>query len=318
MALRARKRIAKGPLGAPSSLLPPVTPEASDTARAMLFALGAFFFLTLMDAFAKALGHRGYDPMQSVWMRYAVNAAILTLIYARHLPRHFKSRHPGLQLARASAQMVAATCFFFAIREIGLAEATALADLNPVIVSLGAGLFLGERLGPHRIFGIALAFAGAMIILRPGTGVIAPGAILALVTAVSFATGMLITRKVRGDSTATSLLWASYIGLAIASLAQPFVWRTPAPADLWLFLAIGLAGTMGQFLMIRAFTMAEASTLAPFGYTGLIFASLWGFMFFGSLPDGFTILGALVIIGAGLYVWWRERRAAQSLHKSPR
>lgn len=305
MALPGLKATARGPAVAPSS-----HPEGDRPGMGIALMLGAFSMLTLMDAFAKLLG-QGYHPLLIVWARFAVNAAVLAFIYRGSLPRRLRSAQPKFQLGRALFQMGAIVSFFYALKHVPLATATALGDLNPVIVTLGAALFLGERLGPHRIFGILAAFMGAMIILRPGFGGLHPAAFLALLAAFSFAGAVLLTRYLRGDSAATSQLWSAFTGLALSSLALPFIWQPIALSDLWVFLGLGLAGSLSQFLLIRAFALAEASTLAPFGYSGLLFASFWGWLMFGQFPDGFTIAGALVIVGAGLYVWSRERRAAR-------
>ncbi|KFE36947.1 hypothetical protein DW2_02275 [Thioclava atlantica] len=305
MALPAIKGTARGPAVAPSA-----HPGSDRPGLGVALMLAAFSMLTLMDAFAKLLGE-GYHPLQIVWARFAVNAAVLALIFRTSLTARLRSAQPGMQLGRALFQIGAIVAFFFSLRHVPLATATALGDLNPVLVTLGAALFLGERLGAHRLFGIGAAFAGAMIILRPGLGGVHPAAFLALLAAFSFAGAVLLTRHLRGDAAATSQLWSAFVGLALSSLALPFVWQPVAPADLWIFLALGLAGSLSQFLLIRAFALAEAGTLAPFGYSGLLFASLWGWLMFGQLPDAYTIIGAVVIVGAGLYVWSRERRAAR-------
>ncbi|MER5170344.1 DMT family transporter [Thioclava sp. GXIMD2076] len=275
----------------------------------MLCVLGAFACFTLMDAMAKGLS-RQYDPVQIVWLRYLSNTLLLVAIFAPRLHRLLPSRQPGLQIARGLMQLATVLLFFTAIQFIGLAEATALADLNPVLVTLGAALFLGEKLGPRRLLGIAAAFCGAMIIIRPGPGVFHWASLLALGTAISFAGGMLITRLIQKDGLITSLLWGAIIGLIGSSLALPFVWR-PISADTLLpILGLGLTGAIGQGFIVKAYSIAEASSLAPLGYTGLIFATLWGIVFFGQYPDLWTVTGALVIVSAGLYVWWRENRRA--------
>ena len=94
-----------------------------------------------------------------------------------------------------------------------------------------------------------------------------------------------------------------------ASLVAPFVWQPIQTGDLWAFVVMGVLGTMAQALLIRAFSLAEAAAVAPFGYTGLIWAGLWGWLFFGAVPDRWTVLGATIIVAAGLYVWTREARA---------
>ncbi|WBL31855.1 DMT family transporter [Sinirhodobacter sp. HNIBRBA609] len=292
-----------GPVAAPSVI--PVNRPGLGIA----LLIGALGFFTLMDAAAKHLG-TGYHPAQVVWARFVVNAALLALIFRARLPRLIRARQPGLQLARALMQLATVILFFWAIRHIGLAEAAALTDLNPVLITLGAALFLGEKLGPRRLLGIAVSFVGAMIIIRPGAGVFEPAALLALAAAFTYAGGALLTRAVRFDSTATSLIWSALAGSIVTSLALPFVWTPIEVQDIWAFVACGALGTVGQALLIRAFSMAEAGTLAPFGYLGLIFSSIWGWLFFDQLPDRWTISGALVIVAAGLYVWAREHRAA--------
>ncbi|PKP61694.1 MAG: EamA/RhaT family transporter, partial [Alphaproteobacteria bacterium HGW-Alphaproteobacteria-8] len=157
-----------------------------------------------------------------------------------------------------------------------------------------------------------------MIILRPGAGVMHPAALLALAAAFTYSAGALLTRALRGDSVATSMLWSALVGTAICSLALPFLWQPIAAADLCLFIGMGLLGTLAQGLLIHAFSTAEAGALAPFGYMGLVFSSLWGFAFFGQLPDRWTVLGAVVIVAAGLYVWQREAQLARAKARAER
>jgi drug/metabolite transporter (DMT)-like permease len=285
--------------------------------KGIALLLLALMMFALMDAAAKTLGAR-YHTGQVVWARFAVNAVVLVLIFRTRLPRLVKSRQPGMQFWRALTQILTVTLFFLSIRYIGLAEAAALTDVNPVLITLGAALFLGERLGPRRLAGIAVAFCGAMIILRPGAGVMHPAALLALAAAFTYSAGALLTRALRGDSVATSMLWSALVGTAICSLALPFLWQPIAAADLWLFVGMGLLGTAAQGLLIRAFSIAEAGALAPFGYMGLVFSSLWGFLFFGQLPDRWTVLGAVVIVAAGLYVWQREAQLARAKARAER
>lgn len=293
-----------GPVAAP----PPVAPMAPG--RGIALFLGALVLFTLMDVAAKRLG-QSYHPAQVIWARFAVNLALVSLVFRGAFLHHARSRQPRLQLLRGVAQMATVTLFFLAIQHIGLAEAAALTDLNPVLITLGAALFLGEKLGPRRIAGIAVSFIGAMVVLRPGAAVMHPAALLALAAAFSYATGALMTRVVRFDSTATSIIWSAMVGTALSSLALPFFWQPVAPADLPLFLACGALGAGGQALLIRAFQATEASALAPFGYVGLVLSSLWGWLFFDQLPDGWTVIGAAIIVAAGLYVWARERAEAR-------
>jgi len=305
-----------GPVPAPSV----VEHKGHGAGAGIALLIGALVLFTLMDAVAKHLGG-SYHPVQVVWARFMVNAAVLVLIFRLRVPRLIRSSQPGVQLVRALTQLATVILFFAAISRIGLAQAAALTDLNPVLISLGAALFLGERLGPRRLIGIGVAFLGAMIVLRPdrmiAAGVVDPAALFALAAAFSYAAGALLTRVVRADGLATSMLWSAFVGGALSSLAMPFLWTPLALADLPIFLALGLLGTAGQGLLILAFSRAEAAVLAPFGYFGLVLSSLWGLIFFGQLPDRWTVLGALVIVAAGLYVWARERASAAQTRTDP-
>nr|WP_247740315.1 MULTISPECIES: DMT family transporter [unclassified Paracoccus (in: a-proteobacteria)] len=285
-------------------------PSGDQQGLGILLICGAVLCFTMMDATAKHLT-QSYHPGQVVWARFIVNVAILVLLFRSRIPALLRTRHPGLQFGRALTQLASVGLFFTSLQFIGLAEATAIMDTNPVLITLGAALFLGERIGLRRVMGIAAALVGAMIIIRPGMGVFQSAALLPLIGAFTYAAGALLTRVVRGDSTATSVLWSALVGATLTSVAVPFFWQPVAAADLWAFAALGLFGTISQTLLIRAFAIAEAGVLAPFGYTGLVWAGLWGWLFFGQLPDRWTIVGAVIIVGAGLYVWSREARIAR-------
>jgi drug/metabolite transporter (DMT)-like permease len=237
---------------------------------------------------------------------------IVAAFLGRGLPQALRSVAMHIQVWRGLSQLASVVLFFSALNHIGLAEATAIMDVNPVLITLFAALFLGERIGIRRALGIALAMAGALIIIRPGSGVLHPAAVLPLIGAVSYAAGAILTRMARGDSTSTSVLWSALIGTVATTLALPLYWQPIAAGDLWAFAAMGALGTIAQVLIIRAFAVAEASAIAPFGYSGLIWAGLWGWLFWGTIPDGWTLLGAGLIVGAGLYVWAREARLSRS------
>lgn len=271
----------------------------------IILLLVAVLSFTLMDAAAKHLT-ADYHPVQIVWMRYAVNFGIVALMLRRQLPQTLRSRNPLVQGGRALTQLAAIGLFFTSLAYIGLAEATAIMDCNPVLITLGAAIFLGERIGLRRILGIAAALIGALIIIRPGSGIFHPASLLPLLAAVSYAGGAILTRLARADSTMTSILWTSLVGVALTSLAMPFFWQPIAASDIWAFLLVGIFGTIAQALMIRAFALAEAAAIAPFGYTGLIWAGLWGWMFWDTIPDIWTLTGAAIVVGAGIYVWTRE------------
>ncbi|TWI38083.1 DMT family transporter [Paracoccus sulfuroxidans] len=285
----------------------PGSGRSTQTLGIMLLLLAIFLF-TLMDATAKYLAQH-YEPVQIVWARFAGNMLIVGVLFAPRFTSVLKSRQPSVQFGRALTQLASSALFFSSLAYIGLAEATAIMDINPVLITLGAAIFLGESIGIRRIIGIVVALIGAMIVIRPGAGVFHPAAVLPLIGAFTYAAGALLTRVARQDSTATSVLWSAMVGTIITSLAVPFFWQPIAPQHIWAFLLLGCLGAVSQALLIRAFSLAEAGAVAPFGYTGLIWAGLWGWLFWGNLPDKWTVIGAVIIVGAGIYVWAREARA---------
>ena len=284
--------------------------HGNDQTRGITFLLLSVFVFTLMDATAKYLGEF-YAPAQVVWARYIGNLTVLALYYRHNFFPSLRSRQPMVQFGRALCQLASVSLFFTALQHIGIAEATAIMDMNPVLITLGAALFLGEPVGWRRIAGIVAAMIGAMIIIRPGMGVFDAAAILPLIGAFTYAAGALLTRVVRTDSLATSLVWTVLVGSIASSAVVPFFWQPIQWEHLWAFVMIGILGAISQALLIHAFSLAEAGAIAPFGYTGLVWAALWGWLFWGVLPDRWTVLGAAIIVAAGMYIWYRETRAAR-------
>lgn len=285
--------------------------DPSSTTKGILLMVLTVLVFGVMDMVAKAMvGH--YPPLQVVWSRYTGQTVIVVLILLPRLTSVLRTRRPGAHLARSVFQFGATAFFFSALGVIGLAEATAIMEVAPVLITLGAALFLGERLGPRRMAAVVVALIGALIVIRPGMGVFSWAAMLPLGAAVCYAGYALITRHVGADEPVwTSLVYTALVGTIITSAALPFVWEPVAPEHWLPFGVIGLLGATAQLCMIRAFTLAEASVIAPFGYLGLVSAVFWGYVMFGEVPDGPTWAGALVIVGAGLYVWHRETRAAR-------
>ncbi len=287
-------------------MIPAPLPTAAATRKGILLMLLGIMLFTTMDALAKGLIAR-YPTPQVVWARFAGQAFLVALILGPGLGAALRTRYPLIHLARSGFQLGATGLFFASLGYIGLAEATALTDINPILITLGAAIFLGERLGPRRIVGVAVAMIGALIVIRPGAGVFTPAALLPLGCALSYAGNALLTRYVgQKEGPWTSLILAALFGTLVMGLSMPFVWQPIATADIPLFLTLGVLGTGAQLCVIRSFSMAEASAVAPFAYVGIVFATFWGGVLYGEYPDKFTIIGALVIVGAGLYVWHRE------------
>ena len=274
--------------------------------------LGAVFLFTVMDAIAKQLTQE-VGLIQTIWVRYTGQALLVFLIVLPRLREVAKSQYPKLQLLRSVVLMAATCLFFLSISKIGLAEATAIMDINPVLITLGAFLFLGEKIGPRRVLGIIASMIGALIIIRPGTDVFTVYAVLPLVAAVCYTTYNLTTRFVGNrESPWTSLLYSALFGAVVFSCMVPFFWQPVSLFSAGLMVLLSLCGTFSQLFLIRALAIGEASLLAPFAYVGLIYATIWGLVFFGEFPDKWSILGAIIIAISGFYVWYRDTFGSKS------
>jgi len=273
---------------------------------AALLVLATALFAS-MDAIGKGLMQR-HDPFQVVWARYAAQAVIVAIIVSPRLGRVIRTARPGLQVIRSALLFMATLCGFFAFSVMPLADATAIFQTAPLAITALAALILREPVWPRRWAGVMVGFLGALIIVRPGADVFQPAALLPMLGALFFAGYSIATRFLgRDESYWTTFLYTAALGALIASAFVPLVWVTPTWGDAALMLAMGAIGSAGQFLLIVAFNTAPASAIAPFTYAGLIFATLWGYLFFGDAPDGWTATGAAVIVGSGVYVWRRER-----------
>jgi len=274
--------------------------------RAILLMISAIACFAMMDAMAKMLSTQVH-PIQTIWARYISQAVLVFFIVLPKIRILGRTKYPKLQLARSVFLMLATSCFFFSISKIGLAEATAIMDVNPVLITLGAALFLGEKIGPRRIFGIIVSLIGALIIIRPGMGVFSVYAVLPLLAAVFYSGYNLFTRFVgKNESPWTSLFYSALFGAVFLSAVVPMFWQPMSYAAWGLVLAIGICAAFAQWMLITSLALGEASMLAPFAYTGLISATLWGALFFDEYPDGYTIIGATLIVVSGVYVWYRE------------
>lgn len=271
----------------------------------ILLACGIFAF-TAMDALAKVLLQL-YPTAEVVWARFAGHFLCVVLYLRQRFWSSLATKMPLWHVARSLTQLGATVLFFTSLNYIGLAEATALAAISPVLITLGAALFLGERLSPARAFGVAAALVGALIILRPGLGVFTIAALLPVFSALSYAANLLLTRLVGSrESPWAAMIYASAAGTLLSSLVLPWVWQPIALEHIPAFLLLGALGATAQLLIIKAYSIAEAGAMAPFGYLDIVFATVWSVAAFGMFPDAFTMIGALVVASAGLYVWRKE------------
>ena len=281
---------------------------AADSGRGVPWILFAMMLFVGQDGLAKYLMSISYPFQQVVWARMAFSMLFVVALLAGRLPGVARSRNYRLQIWRSSLLLVTAVLFYMSLRAVPLADASALFYLSPVIVTALSMPILGEYVGPRRWAGVVISFCGALIIIRPGTEMMQPSLLLALAAACTLALLQIATRQLaRYDSPMTSLFYTALVGALVMSAIVPFHW---IPPDAWgwsLFCVLGLFGGASHYAMIKAFEAAPAPTIAPFLYSNLIWATAFGFLVFGDLPDGWTVLGATIIAASGIYIFYRER-----------
>lgn len=275
--------------------------------RGILLLVGSTVFFSLTDVVTKQLTEV-LPVSQIAWMRYMTFAlAMVPFVYLTGGPALFRTRRPGLQTLRALA-MVASTLIFTAgLPYLAVADATAIFFVAPIIIMALSIVFLGEKVGIRRWSAAAVGLIGVLIVIRPGSGAFQVAALLPLVSAASWALGAVITRKTGSDHALTTMIYTSVIGALSLSVAVPFDWVTPSWNVALLGIAAGGLFAAGQWFLIMAYRQGDASAIAPFSYTQLIWAGLLGFWVFGSTPDAWTVVGAGIIAVSGLYTAYRER-----------
>ena len=265
-----------------------------------------------LDTVAKLLS-QNMPITVAVWFRYTIPSVLLGLwLLFKHGKKAFKTPHLGLQLARG-AMLVLSTLFFWtALKYLPLVEAAAVSFISPTLLVVLSALVLREKPEPIHWVALVIGFAGVLIVLRPGFSHPGVGALAALGSAVGYSIYQIITRKLAaGHSGLVMLFYANAIGAVLLSAVVPATFQMPVGWQ-WLgVFALGLFGGFGHWCMIRAYAQADAPTLAPFMYSQLAVTTLAGWLVFGTLPDGYTLLGMLVIIGSGLIVLLDLRRVGK-------
>ena len=288
---------------------PPAGSSHAAQLRGIFLMVAAVGVFVLMDTTAKYLS-RWYPVPAIVWARFAANLAILlAFLAARGELRRLRTARPGIQLARGLLLAGATLLYFTSLSVLPLAEAAAIAFVMPLFVAALAVPLLGERLDGARLAAILVGLLGALLIVRPGSGVFTLYALLPMAMASCNALYQILTRKVAGlEHPLTSLAWGAIVGAVLMSVVAPFVWQAPQQPSHWaLFGIIGLLASVGHYLLIRAFDYASATLLAPFSYSGLIWAMLLGLAVFGDFPDAWSLGGMAVIVASGLFLAGRHR-----------
>ncbi len=276
----------------------------------ILMILTTFVFAS-QDGISRHLASE-YNVMMIVMIRYWFFALFVIALVSRHkggLRKVIKTEQPVVQVLRGLILVTEICVMVWAFTLLGLIESHAIFTSYPLLIAALSAPILGEKVGWRRWAAIGIGFVGVLIILRPGFGVFSPAALVPLTSALLFAVYGLLTRyAARKDSSMTSFFWTGVVGAVAMTAVGIFYWEPMSSSD-WVWMGIlCITGALGHYLLIRTYEVAEASSVQPFAYMQLVFASVIGLTVFQETVEARVIIGAAIVILAGLFTLWRERQ----------
>ena len=277
--------------------------------KAVILNISAWMLLPLMDGIAKFLSQEIHF-LQVVWGRYffmAVFSILITsLFFKKNLifPKLIK-----IQILRSSFLFLSTIFFFYAISVISMAEAITLSFISPIIATILSFVILKEKVGPRRWIAVLTGFVGVLFVIRPGFNEINLASIAAVGAGICYAFYLISTRKLSAtDNPLMTLIFTGFTGCIVISLIVPFFWTSLSLSQWVLLISLAAIGTMAHFLIILSLSYAEASKLAPLGYSEIIMNVIIGYYFFGDFPDQWIWLGLIIIVASGIYISLRETK----------
>ncbi len=286
---------------------PTIADRLRDNRRGIYWMLLTTGLFTSLDATAKYLT-QDYPVPQVLWARFTFHLVFVAIFLGARLSVTLRSQHMRLQMARSLLMLITTGMFFFAVRSLPLADVVAIMFVGPLFVTALSVPLLRDYVGPRRWAAVGIGFVGALVVVRPGSGIMHGLAILPVLAAFSHALYTITTRQLaHHDLPMTTLFYTAALGTVATTAIVPFFWMTPDIFG-WLLMALlGLFGAAGHLGLIKALSYASPVVVAPLSYASLVWSIGFGFVLFGDLPDFMTLLGAAIIAASGVYVFHRER-----------
>jgi drug/metabolite transporter (DMT)-like permease len=271
---------------------------------------GGIFLFAVNDALGKWLVAT-YTVGQVLLIRSAAALVVLTPFIARDAATFRTAPRWGMQVLRAVLATVEVACFYWAVVYLPLADVMAYYLAGPIFVTAIAGTFLREPVGWRRWSAVLVGFCGVIVCLRPGTAALSWPALIALAGSFTFSLSMIATRTLRGTSDTVLVTTQTVGALALGALLVPVGWVTPGWRDLGLLALLGVVAMVAHVCVNRSLKLAPASIVVPYQYTTIVWAVVFGYLVFGDVPDPAMLLGAAIIIGAGLFIFLREQQLSR-------
>ncbi|WP_417272029.1 DMT family transporter [Celeribacter halophilus] len=275
--------------------------------------IGAICIFAIQDGISRHLAGQ-YNVFMIVMIRYWFFAAFVVALSLRSggLRKAITSERPKLQFFRGALLAVQILIMVTAFVRMGLVDAPAIFAAYPLVITALSGPILGERIGWRRWSLVAVGFVGVMIIIKPGSSIFSPDALIAFVGALFFALYGLLNRYVsRFDPSHVTFFYTGIAGMILTTLAGVWYWEAMLPAD-WLWMGLlCLTSVSGHYLLIKAYEAAEASAIQPFAYLQLPVSAVIGVLVFGDVIRANVLIGAVIVVGAGVFTFLRARQVAQ-------
>ncbi|HEX6980678.1 MAG TPA: DMT family transporter, partial [Alphaproteobacteria bacterium] len=287
--------------------------------RGIVYVLLAVFTFSAVNALIKWLS-AVYPVTELVFFRSLFALAPTFVLVATHgAISQMRTRRFGEHLARAIIQFLSMMSIFTAFSMMPLADAIAITFAAPLFMTVLSIPLLGERVGIHRWGAVVVGFAGVLLMVQPGPGVLESGAVFALMNAFLSASVTIALRRMSVTESSTTLVFYQIvIPAGLSTLLLPFGWVTPTWTDAGVMALSGILAGVGQYWWTQAFRLAPASVAAPFSYTSMIWAVAFGYLIWGDVPTLLLFAGALIVTASGLYILYRETvRHAERPPKPP-
>jgi drug/metabolite transporter (DMT)-like permease len=259
------------------------------------------------DALSKYLT-RHYPVTELLWVRYMVHAIFMLTVFGPRMRLNLvRTRRPVLQVLRALFLVASAFLFMRGLRSLPLGDATAINFIAPLLMTALSAPLLGEKVETRDWLAVFLGFGGVLIIVRPGGGMLQLAALFPFLSACCSSFYQILTRKFRSsENPITMHFFTGMTGVIVTSVAWQTGWIMPTPVHAFLMLCLGFTAGVGHYLLIEAFRRIGPAVAAPFTYTQLVCALLFGWAIYGEMPDAVSLFGILVIVGSGIYVAHRQ------------
>jgi len=269
----------------------------------ILFAIAAYFSFSLLDAVQKT-AIINHSIFQLLLIKYFFVLFLSFIESTRKKTKKFYiSKNIKLQVFRSLLSLIESGCFVLSFRYLSLVDVHSVASLTPLLIVILSVIFLKEEVSPKIWIAIFIGFIGVLIILRPASSIFDPKSLMPLAAAFFLGLYQVVTRKASEyDSAETSLFYTSVIGITIMFFLAIIYWQPINLLSYVLFLGIGIFYSLGVYFQIIGLSKARASVIQPFHYTLIFWAIILGFIFYGDIPDLFTIIGAIIISISGIFV----------------